>query len=124
MLAPLLRRSSTTSSLPLLTARNSGVRPALSPERVRTVIFWSRNPTKTLGFLLPWISWFSAFSPTLCTLFCTVVSEKTKLSCFGGFFLGFFNLSNCLVFLENGIITFYLYLIKVEHSKEDIETYQ
>ncbi len=50
-------------------------------------IFWRRNPTKTLGFLLPWISpWFSvgfsAFSPTLCT----VVSKKTKLSCFGGFF--------------------------------------
>ncbi len=41
--------------------------------------------------------WFSAVSPTLCT----VVSKKTKLSCFGGFFfLGFLNPSNCLVFLE------------------------
>jgi hypothetical protein len=62
MLAPLLRRSSTTSSLPLLTARNSGVRPALSPEGVCTIahyFFWRRNPTKTLGFLLPRIShWF------------------------------------------------------------------
>ncbi len=31
-----------------------------SPESVFTVLlFWRRNPTKTLGFLLPWISpWF------------------------------------------------------------------
>jgi uncharacterized phage infection (PIP) family protein YhgE len=35
----------------------------------------------TLDFSLVFC-WFSAFSPTLCT----VVSKKTKLSCFGGFF--------------------------------------
>jgi hypothetical protein len=35
----------------------------------------------TLDFSLVF-RWFSAFSPTLCT----VISKKTKLSCFGGFF--------------------------------------
>ncbi len=35
----------------------------------------------TLDFSLVF-RWFSAVSPTLCT----VVSKKTKLSCFGGFF--------------------------------------
>jgi hypothetical protein len=38
-----------------------------------------------LGFR-PGFPWFSAFFPTLCT----VISEKTKLSCFGGFFPWFF----------------------------------
>jgi hypothetical protein len=49
--------------------------------------FWLRNPTKTLGFLLPWISpWifvgFYAFFPTLCT----VLSKKTKLLVLADFF--------------------------------------
>jgi hypothetical protein len=43
----------------------------------------------SLGF-----RWFSAFFPTLCT----VLSKKTKLSCFGGFF--------SLVFLIQAIAWF------------------
>jgi hypothetical protein len=41
--------------------------------------------------------WFSALSPTLCT----VVSKKTKLSCFGGFFSlgGLFKSKQLLGFL-------------------------
>ncbi len=80
-----------------------------------------------LGFL-------PGFSLVFCCLPhpCTVFSKKTKLSCSGGFFFGFLNPSNCLVFLEfitcwnkdqMEILFFYLYLIKVEHSKEDIQTY-
>ena len=72
-----------------LSVRRSGSSSASSSSRgcMHSPFFWRRNPTKTLVFLLPWISpWFfvgfSAFSPTLCT----VVSKKTKLSCFGGFF--------------------------------------
>jgi hypothetical protein len=49
---------------------------------------WRRNPTKALAWFSATLDfslvfrWFSAFSPTLYT----VVSRKTKLSCFGGFF--------------------------------------
>jgi hypothetical protein len=39
--------------------------------------------------------WFSAVSPTLCT----VISKKTKLSCFGGFFAWFFKSKQLLGFL-------------------------
>jgi hypothetical protein len=48
----------------------------------------------TLDFSLVF-RWFSAVSPTLCT----VVSKKTKLSCFGGFFPWFFKSKQLLGFL-------------------------
>jgi hypothetical protein len=64
-----------------------------------------RNPTTTLDFSLVF-RWFSAFFPTLCT----VLSKKTKLSCF-------FKSKQLLGFL-------YLNVIKVEYSKKDIQTCQ
>jgi hypothetical protein len=48
----------------------------------------------TLDFSLVF-HWFSAFSPTLCT----VVSKKTKLSCFGRFFPWFLKSKQLLGFL-------------------------
>jgi hypothetical protein len=48
----------------------------------------------TLDFSLVF-RWFSAFSPTLCT----VVSKKTKLSCFGGFTPWFLKSKQLLGFL-------------------------
>jgi hypothetical protein len=48
----------------------------------------------TLDFSLVF-RWFSAVSPTLCT----VVSKKTKRSCFGGFFPWFFKSKQLLGFL-------------------------
>jgi hypothetical protein len=48
----------------------------------------------TLDFSLVF-RWFSAFSPTLCT----VISKKTKLSCFGGFFSWFLKSKQLLGFL-------------------------
>jgi hypothetical protein len=73
--------------------------------------------------------WFSAVSPTLCT----VVSKKTKRSCFGGFFslvseiqaTAWFSWS-CL-HAEQGPninITFYINIIKIEYSKEAIQACQ
>ncbi len=56
-------------------------------EGVCTVLFLAQKSNQstwfsaTLDFSLVF-RWFSAFSPNLCT----VVSKKTKLSCFGGFF--------------------------------------
>ena len=56
------------------------------PERVCTVLFLAQKSNQNtwfsaaLDFSLVF-RWFSAFSPTLCT----VISKKTKLSCFGGF---------------------------------------
>ena len=63
--------------------------------------FWSRNPTKTLGFLLPWISpWifvgFLLSSPPYAQSFL----RKPSFLVLADFFLGFLNPSNCLVFLE------------------------
>jgi hypothetical protein len=63
--------------------------------------FWARKSNHntwfpaTLDFSLVF-HWFSAFSPTLCT----VVSKKTKLSCFGGFFAWFLKSKQLLGFLE------------------------
>jgi hypothetical protein len=48
---------------------------------------WRRNPTKTLGFLLPWISpWFFVGFLLSPPPYAQSVSKKTKRSCFGGFF--------------------------------------
>ncbi len=62
--------------------------------------------------------WLSAVSPTLCT----VVSKKTKRSCFGGFFSLVFEIQALLGFLgdvcmlkqgPNINITFYINIIKI-----------
>jgi hypothetical protein len=55
--------------------------------------FGRRNPTKTLGFLLPWISFWISVGFMLSSppyAHCTVLFKTTKLSCFGGFFPLFF----------------------------------
>jgi hypothetical protein len=92
--------------------------------------FWAQKSNQntwfsaTLVFSLVF-RWFSAVSPTLCT----VLSKKTKLSCFGGFFSLVFKIQatawfswSCLhaAIRANGNITYYLYLFKVVHSKKDI----
>jgi hypothetical protein len=94
--------------------------------------FWRRNPTKTLGFLLPFslvFRWFSAVSPNLCT----VVSKNTKRSCFGGFFPWFLKSKQLLGFLgvvcmlkqgPNRNITFYINVIKIKYSIEAIQACQ
>jgi hypothetical protein len=94
--------------------------------------FLAQKSNQNTWFSVPWISivfcWFSAFSPALCTF----VSKKTKLSCFDGFFSMVFKSKQLLDFLgvvymlkqgPNGNITFYLNIIKVEYSKEAIQTY-
>jgi hypothetical protein len=48
----------------------------------------------TLDFSLVF-RWFSAVSPTLCT----IIFKKTKLSCFGGYFPWFFKSKQLLGFL-------------------------
>ncbi len=73
----------------------------------------------TLDFSLVF-RWISAFSPTLCT----VVSKKTKLSCFGGFFPWFLKSKQLLGFL--GVVymqkqgpnrnILFLNIIRVEYS--------
>ncbi len=85
----------------------------------------------TLDFSLVF-RWFSAVSPTLCT----ILSKKSKVSCFGGFF--------SLVFKNQAIAWFswsclqseirikwksYYFFILINtlynvHSKEDFQTYQ
>jgi hypothetical protein len=73
--------------------------------------------------------WFSAVSPTLCT----VLSKKTKHSCFGGFFSLVFEIQatawfswSCLhakTRIKWKYYSFFI-LINIVHSKEDIQTYQ
>ncbi len=67
---------------------------------IHIIFYWRRNPTKTLGFLLPWISPGFGFDFLLSPALCIVVSKKTKVSCFGGFFPWFLKPSNSLVFVE------------------------
>jgi hypothetical protein len=66
----------------------------------------------TLDFSLVF-RWFSAFSATLCTVFL----RKPSFRVLADFFPWFLKTSHLLAFLE-GV------LIKVEHSKENIQTYQ
>jgi hypothetical protein len=94
--------------------------------------FWRRNPTKTLGFLLPWISpWifvgFLLSSPPYAQSFL----RKPSFLVLADFFLWFFKSKQlhgflAVVFmLKQGPkrnIIFYLNIIKVEYSKEDIQT--
>ncbi len=93
-------------------------------------VFWRRNPTKTLGFLLPWISpwFFVGFLPSPPPYAKSFLRKPRFLVLADFFFLIFLNPSNRLVFMElftcrnkdQWIHYFLLYIIKVEHSKEDI----
>jgi hypothetical protein len=102
-----------------------------SSERVCTVLFLAQKSNQntwfsaTLVFSLVF-RWFSAVSPTLCT----VISKKHKLSCFGGFFPLVFKIQATAWFSwsflhaairPNGNITFYLYLFKVYLAKKIFE---
>jgi hypothetical protein len=82
--------------------------------------FWRRNPTKTLGFPLPWISpWifvgFRLSSPPYAQFFLSFKSKQL---------LGFLGVVFMLKQGPHRNIFFYLNNIKVEYSKEDIQTCQ
>jgi hypothetical protein len=115
---------------------STGISGCLQPgQRVNAQIFFlalksNQNTwfSATLDFSLVF-PWFSAVSPTLCT----VISKKTKLSYFGGFFSLVFKIQatawfswSCFMLKHgpNRNITFYLNIIKFEYSKEDIQTFQ
>ncbi len=70
----------------------SSIRP-ICKCRCPPLLFWRRNPTKTLGFLLPWISpWFFVGF---------LLSPLPNAQSFLRFFsLGFLNPRNSLAFLE------------------------
>jgi hypothetical protein len=96
--------------------------------------FWRRNPTKTLGFLLPWISpWFSLVFCCLYAPYAQSFLRKPSFLVLADFFPWFLKSKQLLGFLgvvcmlkqgPNKNITFYLNIIKVEYSKEAIQTCQ
>jgi hypothetical protein len=96
--------------------------------------FWRRNPTKTRGFLLPWISpWifvgFLLISPPYAQSFLRKPSFLVLPDFFPWFLkskqlLGFLGVVLMLKQGPNRNIIFYLNIIKVEYSKEDIQTCQ
>jgi hypothetical protein len=70
------------------------------PERVCTVLFLAQKSNQSTWFSATLVfslvfRWFSAVSPTLCT----VVSQKTKLLVFANFFPWFFKSKQLLGFL-------------------------
>jgi hypothetical protein len=96
--------------------------------------FWRRNPTKTLGFLLPWFSpWFFVgflLSPPPCA---QSVPRKPSVLVLADFFPWFLKSKQLLCFLgvvcmliqgPNRNITFYINNIKIEYSKEAIQACQ
>ncbi len=96
--------------------------------------FWRRKPTKPLSFLLPWISlWFFVgfllFPPPYAQLFLRKPRFLILADFFPWFFKskqlhGFFGVVYMLKQGPNRNITFYLNIIKVEYSSEDIQTCQ
>jgi hypothetical protein len=102
---------------------------------MQKIFLGGRNLTKTLGFLLPWISpWFFVgfmlSNPTYAQSFLRKQSFLVLTDFFPWFFkskqlLGFLGVVNILKQGPNRNITFYLLnIIKVEYSKEDIQTCQ
>jgi hypothetical protein len=66
---------------------------------------WRRNPTKTLGFLLPWFfPWFFVGFLLSPPPYAQSFLRNQAFLFWRIFFLGFLNPSNCLVFLE--LLTF------------------
>jgi hypothetical protein len=94
--------------------------------------FWRRNPTKTLGFLLPWISpWFFVGFLLSPLLYAQSFLRKPSFLVLADFFPWFLKSRQLLGFLgvvymlkqgPNRNVTFYLNIIKVEYSKEDMQT--
>jgi hypothetical protein len=105
-------------------------RPEEFREGIHSPFFWRRNPTKTLGFLLPWCSpWFFVGFLLSPLPFAQSFPRKPSFLVLADFFPWFFKSRQLLVFLgvvymlqqgPNENITFYLYLFKVVHSKKDI----
>jgi hypothetical protein len=91
--------------------------------------FWRRNPTKTLGFLLPWFSpWFFVgfllSPPPYAQSFLRKPSFLVLADFFPWFFkskqlLGFLGVASCCNKDQMEILLF-IYLLKVVHSKKDI----
>jgi hypothetical protein len=75
-----------------------------SPEGVCTLaqpFFWCRNPTKTLGFLLPWISpWFFVGFLLCPPPYAQSFLRKPSLLVFADFFPWFLKSKQLLVFLR------------------------
>ncbi len=105
-------------------SRLSGTR-----EGMHSPFFGAEIQPKHLVFC--YLGFLPGFSLVFCCLPhpCTVLSKKTKLSCFGGFFSLVFKIQatawfswSCLhaAIRANGNVTYYLYLFKVVHSKKDI----
>jgi hypothetical protein len=96
--------------------------------------FWRRNPTKTLGFLLPWISpWmfvgFLLSSPPYAQSFLRKPSFLVLADFFPWFFrsnklLGFLGVDFLMKQRPNRNIIFYLNIIKVEYCKEHTQPCQ
>jgi hypothetical protein len=94
--------------------------------------FWRRNPTKTLGFLLPWISsWFFVGFLLSPPPYAQSFLRKPRFLVFADFFPWFLKPKQQLGFLgvvcmlkqgPNKNITFNLNIIKVEYSIEAIQT--
>ena len=95
---------------------------------------WRRNPTKTLGFLLTWISpWFFIGFLLSPPPYAQSFLRKPSFLVLADFFPWFFKSKQLLGFLgvvfmlkqgPNRNIIFYLNIIKVEYSKGDIQTCQ
>jgi hypothetical protein len=96
--------------------------------------FWRRNPTKTLGFLLPWISpWFFVGFLLSPPPHAQSFPRKPSVLVLADFFPWFFKSKQLLGFLgvvcmlkqgPNRNITFYINIIKIEYSKEAIQACQ
>ncbi len=97
-----------------------------------TSFFWRRNPTKTIGFLLPWISpWFFIGFLLSPPPYAQSFLRKPSFLVLADFFPWFFYILATAWFSwscyrlkqgPNRNITFYLSIIKVEYSKEYIQT--
>jgi hypothetical protein len=104
------------------------------PEGICTVLFWRRNPTITLGFLLLWIfPWFFVGFLLSPPSYAQSFLRKPSVLVLAEFFPWFFKSRQLLSFLGNVYmlkqgpnrnITFYLNIIKDEYSKEAIQTCQ
>jgi hypothetical protein len=96
--------------------------------------FWRRNPAKTLGFLLPWFSPWIFVGFLLSPLpYAQSFLRKPSFLVLADFFPWFFKSKQLLGFLvvvfmlkhvPDRNIIFYSNIVKVEYSKEDIQTCQ
>jgi hypothetical protein len=92
--------------------------------------FWRRNPTKTLGFLLPWIStWFFVRFLLSPPPYAQWFLRKLSFLVLADFFSLFFKIQatawfswSCLhAEIRTKLNITFSYLVNVEHSKEDIQ---